>query len=102
MTMGHAVAQTHDANGNVMGRCHTNPIFGTMVNQVQFAGGEVTESTTNVIAESIHAQCDTDRNEYLLLDALVNYHKNYKVVSFPDQQISIWGRPVTSKITAGW
>ena len=51
--------------------------------QVEFAGGEVTELTANVIAESLYAQCNWDRNEYLLLDALVDYQKDKKAISLP-------------------
>ena len=40
----------------------------------EFAG----ELTTNIIAQSMYAQCDADGNKYLLLDALVDYHKDNK------------------------
>ena len=79
MAGGYVVVQSHDASGNVMGRAHKNPILDTMY-QVEFAVGEVTELTTNIFAESIFAQCDADGNEYLLLDALVDYHKNDKAI----------------------
>ena len=45
----------------------------TMIYQVEFAVGKVTEITVNVIAESIYAQCNSNGNEYVLLDALVDY-----------------------------
>ena len=51
MARGHVVARSRDAKGNVMGRSHTNPILDTRMYQVEFAGGEVTELTANVIAE---------------------------------------------------
>ena len=53
--------------------------------QVAFAGGKVAELTANVIAESIYAQCHTDENEYLLLDVLIDFHKDNKVISFAEQ-----------------
>ena len=55
-----------------MGRSHANPILVTRTYKVEFAVGEVTELTINIIAESIYAQCNSDGNEYLLLDALVD------------------------------
>ena len=85
MARGHVVARSRDANGNVMGRSHTNPILDTRTYQVEFTGGEVTELTTNVIAESMYAQCDSNGNEYLLLDALVDYLKDNKAISLSDQ-----------------
>ena len=43
----------------------------------------------NVIAESMYAQCDADGNEYLLLNALVDYHKDDKMISLTEEQPSI-------------
>ena len=49
----------------------------------------------------MYAQCDADGNQYLLLDALVDYLKDNKAIPLTEQQISIWGRPVTHKTPAG-
>ena len=97
MARGHVVARSRDASGNIMGRSHTNPTLDTRTYQVEFAGGEVVELTTNVIAKSMYAQCNLEGNEYLLLDALVDYYKENKAISLSDQQTSIQGRPVTIK-----
>ena len=85
-----------------MGRTHTNPILDTSMYQVEFAGDKVTELTANVIAESMYSQCDADKNEYLLLDVLIDYHKDNKAISLIEQQASIWDRAVICKSTAGW
>ena len=45
------------------------------------------ELITNVIAESMYAQCNADRNEYLLLDLLVDYKKDDKAIFLTEQQI---------------
>ena len=57
------MARSRDTNGNVMSRSHTNQILDTRTYQVEFVGGEVTEITANVIAESVYAQCDSEGNE---------------------------------------
>ena len=85
-----------------MGRSHTNPILDTRTYQVQFVGGKVTELTDNVMAESMYAQCNSERNECLRLEVLVDYQKDNKAISLSDQQTTVWGRPVTCKTTAGW
>ena len=41
MARGHAVAQSHDANGNIVGRAHTNPILDTGMYQVKFVGARL-------------------------------------------------------------
>ena len=60
--------------------------------QVEFPEGKVIELTTNVIAESMYAQCNSDGNEYLLLDVLVDYQKQNKAISLSDQQTTVGGR----------
>ena len=85
-----------------MGRSHRNPILDTMMYQVEFARGEVTELTANVVAELIYIQCNLEGNEYLLLDVLVGYQKENKAISLSDQQTTVWSRPVSQKTTAGW
>ena len=53
MTKFHVVAQNYDANKNAMGRVHANPILDTRMYEVEFADGDVTELTANIIAESV-------------------------------------------------
>ena len=74
----------------------------TRIHQVEFAGGEVTELTTNVITELMYTQFNADVNKYLLLDMLVDHQKGNKTTSLSNQQTTVWGRPVTCKTPAGW
>ena len=41
MERGHLVVSSHDANGNVMGRSHANPVLDTRTYQVEFAGAKL-------------------------------------------------------------
>ena len=75
MARGHIVARSKDANRNVMGRSHTNSILVTRMYHVEFTGGR---------SYRINAQCNSEGNEYLLLDALVDYQKDNKAI-FPYQ-----------------
>ena len=68
-----------------MSRAHTNPILDARMCQVEFAGDKIKELTTNFIARSMCTQCNAGGNEYLLLDALVDYHKDNMVISLTDQ-----------------
>ena len=85
----HVVVWSYDTSGNIMGMAHSNPILATRMYQVEFAAGEVTELTTNVIAESMYAHFDADRNEYLLLDVLINYCKDNKAIFLTDEQTTV-------------
>ena len=102
MARGHVVARSQDINGNVMDRSHTNQVLDMRTYQIEFAGGKVIELTANIITESMYTPCNADGNEYLLLDALVDYQKDKKAISLSNQQIRLQDRPATHKITAGW
>ena len=87
MARGHVVAQSFDANGNVIIWAHANLILDTRMYQVDFTGGEVTEFTTNVFVESINSQCDADGNEWLFFDLLIVYHMNNNA-NFPHRSVN--------------
>ena len=70
--------------------------------QIEFVGGKLTESTTNAIAELICTQNNASGNDYLLLDAFVDYYKVYEEVPLTDQQITTHVKQVIGKTTAGW
>ena len=53
MARGHVVAQSHDANGNIMGRAHANPILDNRVYQVESAGVKF----QNKLPMSLLSQC---------------------------------------------
>ena len=78
-----------------------NPILKTRMYQVEFAVSKVIELTTNGIAKQMYTQSNAFGNQHLLLDVLLDFHKDNKVISLVDQQTSTWGRPVTHKTTAG-
>ena len=53
MARGHVVVCNHDANGNIMGMAHANPMLDTRMDQVEITGGKVKELTVNVITETM-------------------------------------------------
>ena len=53
MARGNVVARSKDANGNVMGRSHTNPILDTRTYQVEFTGVKL----QNELQTSLQNQC---------------------------------------------
>ena len=102
MARGHVVASDRDTKGKVMGRSNTNPIFDLRMFKIKFIWGKVIELTAKIIVESMYAQYNSEGNEYLLLEALINYQKDIKKIPLSDQQSTVQGRPVTHKTTAGW
>ncbi len=73
MTKGRITARKRDADGNPKGRANPNPILDTREYTVTFDDGDVTDLTANLIAESMYAQCDPGRNQYVLLDSLIDH-----------------------------
>ena len=85
---GRVVSQKRDADGQPISRANTNPILDTRVYHVKFDDGEVTELTANIIAQSMFASCDNDRNEYLLMDSIIDHTKNAKALKHSDQKVT--------------
>ena len=48
--------------GNLISRSNQNHILDTCLYEVEFPRDEITELTANIIAESMYAQCDVNRN----------------------------------------
>ena len=102
LARGRVVGRKRDADGNPLGRANANPILDTRRYEVEFADGEVTELTANVIAQSMFAQCDEEGNDLLLLESMVDYRKSEKALSIKDQKIVHRGRPSLRRTTVGW
>ena len=53
---------------------------------MKFEDGDVTELTTNTIAESMYAMCDENGDHILLFDAKVDHKKNDKAMTRTEQK----------------
>jgi hypothetical protein len=62
-----------DSQGVPVGTAHKQPAMDTRVYEVHFPDGHTKELAANVIAEALYAQCDPDGNQYVMLDAIVDY-----------------------------
>eukprot|EP00804_Cyclotella_cryptica_P009222 CCRYP_020309-RA/>CCRYP_020309-RA protein AED:0.34 eAED:0.42 QI:64/0/0/1/0/0.33/3/0/271 len=92
-----------DADRNVVGTAHHNPALDTRVYEVCFPDGRTEELAVNVIAEAVYAQCDTDGNQYVLLNAIMDYGKDPSVaVAWDDQVTIVDGKKIIKHSTRGW
>ncbi|KAL3786440.1 hypothetical protein HJC23_011021 [Cyclotella cryptica] len=92
-----------DADGKVVGTAHHNPALDTHVYEVRFPDSRAEELAANVIAEAVYAQCDADGNQYVLLDAIVDYRKDPFVAVARDDQVTIIdGKKIIKRSTCGW
>eukprot|EP00804_Cyclotella_cryptica_P009076 CCRYP_003156-RA/>CCRYP_003156-RA protein AED:0.46 eAED:0.46 QI:0/0/0/0.5/1/1/2/0/107 len=90
------------ADRKVIGTAHHNPGLDTYIYEVLFPDECTEELAAKVIAEAISAQCDANRNLYVLLDTIVDYHKNPSMVVVRDDQLSILdGKKIAKRSTRG-
>jgi hypothetical protein len=87
MTRGRVTARKRDADGNPKGRSNSNPILNTREYTVTFDGSDVTDLTTNLVAESMYAQCDPNSNQYVLLDSLIDHQRLDTALKLSDQVV---------------
>ncbi len=93
----------HDSNGMLVGTAHKQPAMGTCVYDVRFPDGGTKELATNTITEALYAQCNPDGNQYIMLNATVDFRKNPDVAISQNDQVKIVnGKKVVSCSTCGW
>eukprot|EP00804_Cyclotella_cryptica_P020326 CCRYP_014066-RA/>CCRYP_014066-RA protein AED:0.16 eAED:0.16 QI:0/0/0/1/1/1/3/0/747 len=92
-----------DPDGSLVGTAHANPALDTRIYEVRFPDGRTEELAANVIAEAVYAQCDADGNQYVLLDAIVDYRKDPSVAVARNDQVSVVdGKKIVKRSTRGW
>lgn len=102
MVTGKVRGRKRHADGTLKGKANAHPILDTRVYDVEFPDGGEASYAANVIAENIYSQCDTDGNQYLILDELVDHKKDGHAVNISDQYITVKGRRYKRKTTVGW
>ncbi len=102
MMSGTVRARKRDLDGNPIGCRSDNPILDTRLYDIEFPDGEVTPLTANAIAQAMYAQCDVDRNEYLLLDSFVDVQKDHTAISLDEQKSVHNRREYMRRTTLGW
>ena len=64
-----------------MGRRNANPILDTREYVIEMPDGSVAEYTTNVIAENLYSQVDSEGRQFLLLTEIFDYAKDATAIS---------------------
>jgi hypothetical protein len=99
---GRVKRRARDAEGGLHGTANINPILDTRTYEVEFQDGSAAEYSANVIAENMFAQCDPERNQFRLLDELVDYKSDSNAVQFADRFVTVNGQQYHRKSTAWW
>ena len=100
MSTGHVFHHKFNTDVNV-GKANANPILDKRVYEVDFNSIKVIKLATNVMAECMYMQCDTDGFKYLLLYSFIDYIKFNKTVTISIKKIVVNGKPLIRKSTTG-
>ncbi len=86
-----------------MGMPHHNTAQEMCVYKFHFPDGRTEELAANVIAEAVYAQRDAGSNQYVLLDSIVNYHKDPSAAMTCNKQVLVIdGKKFVKCYTKGW
>ena len=78
------IARKRDANGNPVGRAHSNPILDTREYVVEFEDGAQDVYSANLIAENMYAQIDNEGRQYALLSEIVDHKSDRRAMRIAD------------------
>jgi hypothetical protein len=87
LAKGHVTFRKRDKDGNPIGLANANPILDTHEYTFTFDDGDETVLNANLIAEAMYAQCNLDRNQYVLLDSIIDHRQLDTAIRPSDQKV---------------
>ena len=104
MAMGKVVRQSLDADGMTTGTYHDNPFVNTITYDVEFPNGQVKEYGSNIIAENMLTQIDSDGYSLSLMDSIIDHKRDpSQAIPIEDKYIMTKSRQKRlRKTTKGW
>ena len=98
------IRRKKNAEGNYIGRAHSNPILDSRVFTVRFRDGEEQDVSYNVLAEHLYSQVDSEGNQYQIFKDIINHRKGKAAVAKEDgyNVDKRSGKQRRKKTTAGW
>jgi hypothetical protein len=70
--------------------------------EIEFPDGRSDEYTANVIAENVYAQCDTEGNQFNIMDCIIDHKKDGHALERADMYIKHGSNTQVRKTTKGW
>jgi hypothetical protein len=102
MTTGRVSSRKREHDGSLVGQGNDNPILDTRSYMVSFEDGSEAEYSANVLAENMFAQCDSDGNQFLLMEAVTDHRKTKDAVELGNDTFKWRGREHLKRTTKGW
>ena len=92
-----------EANTVVLGTQNINPAIGVSICKVEFPGGDTNELESNIIAESILLEINSEGKQYHIINEIVDHKRNGRAIRKKDSFIFSKNRNKYAKrTTAGW
>jgi hypothetical protein len=92
-----------EPHGNPVRQATANPILDTHEYTFTFDDWDETVPNVNLIAEAMHAQCDPDGNQYVLLDSIIDHRRLDTAIRPSDQKVvQPDGQTYLKHSTIGW
>ncbi len=92
-----------DKDGNPIGLANANPILDTHEYTFAFDDGDETVMSANLIAVAMYVQCDPGRNQYVLLDSIIDHKRLDSAIRPLDQKVvQPNGHTYLTRSTVGW
>jgi hypothetical protein len=104
MKRGTVANRKRDNNGNPLGMRHENPLLDSRVYEINFDDGTVGEFQANMIAENIFAKVDSDGNEHVIFDEIIDHKKDNSAVTIENMYLPSGdgSNPKLRRTTIGW
>jgi hypothetical protein len=103
LAKGRVTSQKRDTDGNPIRLANANPILITREYTFTFDDGDKTVLYANLIAEAMYAQFNLDRNQYVLLDSIIDHRQLDIAIRPPDQKVvQPDGQTCMKRSNIGW
>jgi hypothetical protein len=100
---GQVVKRAKGAYGESIGHAHPNPLFDTREYVVEFTDGSTVNHFANVITECMHAQINTEGDQYQLLGEITDHLSDTSAIQIADGFVtSRNGNQIPKSTTRGW
>jgi hypothetical protein len=99
---GKVMRRKRELDGTWKGRANANPMLDSRTYEIEFPDGRSDEYTANVIAENIYAQCDTEGNQFIIMECIIDQKKEDHALKRDDMYIKHGSNTQVMKTTKGW
>ena len=88
MQSGKVIGRLTDRKGRPIGTYNANPLLDTQVYEVEFPDGLIQQYSANLIAESVHMECDEEGRSHQMMQEIVECRKDADALNIGEEFIT--------------